>query len=342
MTFTISAEDLASIRNAMTAKPLATDDLAKVRAAINRLHGSLLHVEDPTKPWSFENRAKSHALVVIGPFRAGKTYCVNTAISRLATLTAMGTEIVPKPVRIKAPASLSVESLGRELLDAMRLVPSRALGPSLTVERLHKRLRIVKPTLIHIDEAQRLLTPERVAAHRVPDEQLKIFSHLRALMDLDGAPSSVVLSGTREMIPVLERHDLGFFRDRMDIVFLEPMKVGRDEDRNCLEDALKSFGEAVDIRVGELPEKFFDRLILAANYARGLAFEICQEAILGAVVAGRQVVELDDFEAFYARKAGCYRDANPFVAPDWHRIDPTALLAAMAGEKAPKIGDVRK
>lgn len=342
MTVKITAPEFARIRNEMVAKPLDTEDLLKIRAGVERLHGSLLRVGDPNLPWSIENRARCDALVVVGGFRAGKTFGVENAISRLGPLPVPGGALDANVIQISAPSSMSIESLGREILGPMRLTPARALGPSLTMERLHRRIRLFKPTMIYIDEAQRLLTPERVASHRIADEQKKIFSHLRALMDLAGAPVPIVLSGTRELIPVLQRDDLGFFRDRKDIVFLEPMKVGDAQDRGDLEDALKAFADKVGMKVGNLSKDFYDRVILAANFARGLAFEICQEAILNAVAEGRNVVEVEDFVSYYARKAGALRVGNPFAATDWHRIDPTALLAAMSGPNAPKIGDLHK
>lgn len=328
------------IRNQMVAKPLETADLVKVVEAIQRLHASLLHVGDVTRPWSYQNRARSDALVVIGGYRFGKTTSVRTAISRLKPLaTPDGSYLAPKPIEIKAPNTFGIETLAREILDTMSLCPARSIGPSMTTQRLHTRLVLRQPTIIHIDEAQRMLSPDRVSAHRLPGEQKKIFSQIRDLMDLDKAPMPIVLSGTRELIPVMEREDLGFFRETKNIIVLEPMKVGKQEDRDCLDDALELFSGAVGMKADILPKDFFDRLIHASNCARGLAFEICQEAILNAATEGRKTVGIEDFEAFYARKAGCYRAANPFAATDWPRIEPNALMAVMSGPKAPKIGD---
>jgi len=335
--------ELLALRNELMSKPFLTDDLLKVEQAIERRHRALLHVVDPSEPWSGPNRATTRALVVVGPSRSGKTRAVSSGIARLKPLTvAQGTTITPLPLQVKAPEHFTIESLGRAMLGRLKLMPARSLGPSRTVERLHTRIQLKRPTIVHIDEAQRMLTPDRVAQHRRNEEHVKIFGQLRALVDLDGWPIPLVLSGTTELTGILERVDLSFFREIADVIVMTPMMVGRQSDRDDLDDALAGAAEKVGMEVDlEGCEDFFDRLILASNHARGLAFDICHEAILLAAEARRKAVTLEDFETFYARKAGCLRAANPFVATDWHRIDPKVLLASMSGEKAAKIWEVK-
>lgn len=333
--------ELTALHNELMAKPFLTDDLLAVEDAIARRHQALLHVKDPTKPWSGENRAPVKALVVVGQFRGGKSRAVENGIARLKELDTPEGPLVPRPLRINAPEHFTIEALGRAVLGRLKLTPARALGPSMTVERMHSRIIRNKPTILHIDEAQRMLTPERVAQHRREEEQVKIFGQLRALIDLDEWPLPLVMSGTPELAKALERDNLGFFREVAEIIAIAPMRVGNKGDREDLEDALAAAAEKVGMTVAVAGDDFHDRLIHAAGRARGLAFDICHEAILLAASDGRKAVTIDDFIAFYARKAGCLRAANPFAASDWHRIDPKVLLAAMSGEKVPRIWEVK-
>ncbi len=340
----LPAAELVALRNLLMSKPFLTEDLIKVEQAIERRHNALLHVVDPSEPWSGKNRAPTRALVVVGPSRSGKTRAMNSALARLKALqTSEGETVIPRPLQVNAPEHFTIEALGRAMLNRLKLMPARSLGPSRTVERLHTRIQIKQPTIAHIDEAQRMLTPDRVAQHRRDEEQVKNFGQLRALVDLDGWPLPLVLSGTTELTSILERSDLSFFREIADVIVMTPMMVGRQSDRDDLDDALAGAAEKVGMQVDLSGcDDFFDRLILAANKARGLAFDICHEAILLAAEVRRKTVSVEDFETFYARKAGCLRAANPFAATDWHRIDPKALLAAMSGDKAPKIWEINR
>ncbi|CAN7386659.1 AAA family ATPase [Devosia sp. LjRoot16] len=332
-------DELRALRNELVAKPFLTDDVERVEEAVLRRHQALLDVKDPKKPWRGENRAPVRALVVAGNFRAGKSRAVREAIARMKELTLPDASTLPlRPLLVNAPEHFTIEGLGRTMLDEMKLLPARALGPSRTIERLHTRIGIKHPTIIHIDEAQRMLTPDRVAQHRRLEEQVKIFGQLRALIDFSKWPCVLVLSGTPDLVRALEGEQFGFFREVTDFIPITQMTIGNEQDRQDLEDALGVAAEKVGMAVDVAGcEDFFDRLILAANRARGLAFDICHEAILLAARERRKTVNVEDFAAFYARKAGCYRAANPFVASDWHRIDPKTLLAAMAGEMATKV-----
>lgn len=332
-------DEMTALRNELMAKPFLTDDVEKVEEAVARRHQALLHVKDPKKPWRGENRAPVRALVVAGNFRVGKSRAVREAIARVKELTLPdASTLPPRPLLLNAPEHFTIEALGRAMLDDMKLLPARALGPSRTIERLHTRIGIKQPTIIHIDEAQRMLTPDRVAQHRRLEERVKIFGQLRALIDFDKWPCVLVLSGTPELVRALEGEEFGFFREVADFIAITPMTIGNDRDQQDLKDALEAASEKVGMTVDIAGcDDFFDRLILAANRARGLAFDICHEAILLAARELRKTVSVEDFATFYARKAGCYRAANPFVARDWHRIDPKVLLAAMPGEMATKV-----
>ncbi|RYG98332.1 MAG: ATP-binding protein [Alphaproteobacteria bacterium] len=342
MTPTQEAE-LLDIQRTLIKSPLETDELTLVEKAIQAQHLSLQFVKDPRKPWAGPNRLSSRALLIAGAFRAGKTYLAEYVISRLPSFETQEGRIESRPVHVKASSTFNIEQLGRNILDCTGNLPARSLGPTRTMERVGIRLGLKTPTMIHIDEAQRLARPERVAPHRLLVEQERIFGYLRDILDLAAWPVPIVLTGTADLLPVLEQKDLGFFREKMDTIYLEPMVLGRAKDREDLASAVTGYPGKVGMTVDLAgTTQFYDRLIVATNYAKGLAFEVCRDAILIAASEGRKILTVEDFATYYTRKTGCVRQANPFIASDWHRIDPTVLLAAVTGDKPLRIGEIRK
>lgn len=91
---------------------------------------------------------------------------------------------------------------------------------------------------------------------------------------------------------------------------------------------MEQLGDAVGVRVERTPDdELPERLMLASNYAMGLAFELTHRAIENAMENRRKQFDIEDFAAVYARKTGAETPANPFLARDWTRVDPTRLLA---------------
>lgn len=340
-TVIVPDSELRDIRNRMIAKPLDTDDYRKVLEAVTRLRNSVLDVRDPSRPWSASNRAKPRALVVAGAFRSGKTYAIEHSLRELPPLEPTHGSEIGRTYSSTAPSNFDMESLCRQFLSTMKLLPQRKLSKGLTIERFITRVGVLKPSAFHIDEAQRLLFPDRVSLNRLPEERIKTFGFLRSLLDLDIWPLPLILSGTTELIEFLQHESLGFFRERSEVVFMTPLSMDSNEDLDELADALASFAVAAGMQVDETSDHdLYARLMRAADFARGLAFEICHEAIFIAAAERSNVVTLEHFATFFARKVGATRDANMFLAPDWYRINPKLLARCMAGEEAPLIGSV--
>lgn len=248
----------------------------------------------------------------------------------------------PRSGQVTASPSFNIEQLGRDILGRLLQLPARSLGPSRTVERVARSIVHKRPTLLYVDEAQRLAKPDRVSVHRLGDEQVKVFGHLRDIMDLADWPVPIVLTGTADLVPVLERKDMGFFRERMDVVYLKPMVKGSKKDHSDLLSGLDVYCQLAELKLDlSGTTQFADRLIHAVNCARGLGFEVCREAIMIAASEGRKTVTAEDFAIYYSRKTNCARQANPFLTPDWHRVDPHVLLAAVTGDKPLRVGESR-
>jgi hypothetical protein len=334
-------DELRAIHNAMIAKPLDTEDYRTVSAAIQRQYEGVLNVADPSRPWAPTNRAKVRPLVIIGAFRSGKTYLVDKAMKALPAIPVPGGVPLANVFSATTPANFNLETFGRALLDPMRLTPARKIGADATIERLHRRIIEMKPIGYRIDEAQRMLYPDRVSEKRLGEERLKIFGQLRMLVDLEGWPLPLILTGTEPLIHVMEQPEMGELRNLSDHILLAPMSMQNSDDLDDLADALASFAHKAGMLVSvSHDDELYARLMRGANFARGLAFDICKEAILITASERSPFVTLEHFATHFARKVGSTSEGNMFAATDWYRIDPKLLMRAMSGENPPVIGQV--
>lgn len=334
-------DEVRAIHNAMVAMPLDTEDYRAVSAAIQRQYDSVLKVANPSLPWSPANRAPVRPLIIVGAFRSGKTYLVNKATQALPAIQVPGGIPLANVFTATTPSNFNLETFGRALLDPMRLTPARKIGPDATIERLHRRLIDRKPISYRIDEAQRMLYPDRVSEKRLVEERLKIFGQLRMLVDLEGWPLPLILTGTEPLIRVMEQPEMGELRNLADHMLLAPMSMRNSDDLDDLADALASFANKAGLTVSETgDDEVYARLMRGANFARGLAFDICQEAILIAASERSPVVTREHFATHFARKVGSAKEGNMFAATDWYRIDPQLLMRSMSGENPPIIGSM--
>ncbi|AOO82217.1 ATP-binding protein [Bosea vaviloviae] len=317
------------VRDRMHNRLISTAEASAVSEAVVERFRSTTSLRDPSRPFAVGNRNACRAVLVIGAYRSGKTFLVERAFRGLEKLTVGNQVISPKTVDVRAPSHFDMAGLGRSLLQAMELAPARPLPPAQTMERVQRRLQLFQPSLIRIDEFQRTLYPTSVGLKRRDDERRHCWGHIQGILEDSAWPTPVILTGTPEILPVLETREMGFLRDRIaTTIHLRPMVTGATEDIHFLEDAVELFAEVAEIGCSfSADEQLHPRLMLASNFAKGLACEIIHEAILIALRSGDRVLEREHFARFYAKKTGAAAAANPFVAHEWHRVDPTRLLA---------------
>ncbi|MFC5507075.1 ATP-binding protein [Bosea massiliensis] len=327
--------EINAARDAMGRRLVLTRNFHRIEDAVVRQFNSLTSTRTAAASWGPGNRPPSKAVVISGPFRTGKTWLVNAALASLKPIVAGYIEVSPNPLSVECPSHFEMTGLGRNILDRLQLLPARSLGPTETMERVTRRLGIVRPTQLRIDEFQRTLHPVKVGPLRLDQERLRIWGQIQLLLDDPYWPTPIILTGLPEIITVLEQPRMGFLRDRCETVLaLASMTPGDTEDVHELEGGFDQFGDAVGVRAertrdDELPE----RLMLASNYAMGLAFELTHRAIENALENRRARFDIEDFAAVYARKTGAEDAANPFLARDWIRVDPKRLLAKDTNQK---------
>lgn len=317
------------VRDRMRNRLIATAEASAVNEAIRERHRSTTSLRDPNRPFAVGNRNVCRAVLVVGAYRSGKTFLVERAFRALEPLIVGNQVVPPKVLDVRAPSHFDMAGLGRNLLQAMELAPARPLSTAQTMERVQRRLQLFQPSLIRIDEFQQTLYPTSVGLKRRDEERRRCWGHIQALLEDNAWPTPVILTGTPEILSVLEAPEMGFLRDRIaTTIYLRPMVTGATEDVHFLEDAVELFAEVAEIRCSFAPdEQLHARLMLAANFAKGLACEIIREAILIALRSGDPALEREHFARFYAKKTGAAAAANPFVAHEWHRVDPMRLLA---------------
>lgn len=317
------------VRDRMRNRLITTAEASAVSEAILERFRSTTSLRDPNRPFAVGNRNVCRAVLVIGAYRSGKTFLVERAFRALEQLTVGDQIISPKALDVRAPSHFDMAGLGRNLLQAMELAPARPLSTAQTMERVQRRLQLFQPSLIRIDEFQRTLYPTSVGLKRRDEERRRCWGHVQAMLEDSAWPTPVILTGTPEILPVLETPEMGFLRDRIaTTIHLRPMVTGATDDLHFLEDAVELFAEVAEIGCNfSDDEQLHPRLMLASNFAKGLACEITHEAILIALRSGDRVLEREHFARFYAKKTGAAAAANPFVAHEWHRVDPMRLLA---------------
>lgn len=335
---------LIAARDAMNKRLFETRDFELVAGAISRQYISILKVINPAEPFGPYNRRPSKAIVIVGAFRTGKSFLVEHALRRLTAITAGDSAIEPKAISVRCDPHFEAVELAKSLLAAMRFLPPRSMSVIEAMDRVRRRLALVQPTAIHIDEFQRSLAPHRTSKARIPAEQAAICGHVQQLLDHSAWPTPVVLSGTHEITDVLQKEEMGFLRERCsDVIELAPLKAGDKRDQSELNIGFLDYCQTVGLKAeisttGEL----IQRLTHAAAYSRGMAFELCREAIEIALWRGAKIVTREDFATFYARKSGVSAPDNPFIASEWHLTDPNKLISGIKSQPVAPQPKARK
>lgn len=256
---------------------------------------------------------EAHGLALSGASGAGKSAAMAYLLGRArAHLIDRGHgEATIVSLRVPSPATLKF--VGRTLL--------RALGYQISSERqawyiwdlVRHHLRERQILFVHLDEAQDLSS--RGTRH----ELTAVASMLKTLMTDEDWPVGLILSGTTELEDILN-HDPQLAR-RMDTVHfgsLSPVADGNDVldllESYCERGGLTAAADVLDLSHGE-------RLIHAGANQFGLVIEMILGAMEQAYLAGKASLSVADFAHAYRLRTACDDVFNPFIIPDFYRID---------------------
>ena len=262
---------------------------------------------------------EAHGLALSGASGTGKSVAMNHLLdkARQRLVTTKHPDATILSLRVPSPATLKF--VGQTLL--------RALGYQISSERqawyiwdlVRHHLKERKVLFVHLDEAQDL------ASRGTRHELNAVASMLKTLMTDPDWPIGIILSGTPELEEILN-HDPQLAR-RMETVHfgsLSPVANGNDVldllENYCQRAGLSATSDIQKLTHGE-------RLIHAAANQFGLVIEVTLAAIEQAYLEKSKRLGKGHFARAYHLRTACEEIFNPFIVPDFYRIDARQVFS---------------
>ncbi|MGZ3215101.1 ATP-binding protein [Paracoccus sp. T5] len=262
---------------------------------------------------------EAHGIALSGLSGTGKTSAMDQMMARVCKwLNNSGHEDFSN-VSIRVPSPATLKFVGQTLL--------RALGYQISSERqawyiwdlVRHHLKERKILFVHLDEAQHL------ASRGTRHELNSVASMLKTLMTDPEWPVGIILSGTQELEDILN-HDPQLAR-RMDTVHFESLSpVAHSNDvldlveTYCCKAELEPGKDILELMHGE-------RLIHAAANQFGLVIVLTLAAIEQAYLADAPLLTRAHFAKAYHLRTSCDDTFNPFIIPDFVRIDARQVFS---------------
>lgn len=262
---------------------------------------------------------EAQGLALSGASGTGKSEAMSHLLSRARERLDQADHADLTIVSLRVPSPATLKLVGLSLL--------RALGFPISAERqawyiwdlVRHHLRERKVIFVHLDEAQDL------ASRGTKHELNAVSAMLKTLMTDADWPVSIVLSGTTELEDILN-HDPQLAR-RMKTIYFGPLSgIGHADDvLDLLEHYCERGGLTLDddTATAELAE----RLIHGAANQFGLVIELTLAAIEQAYLKDESALFLRHFAEAYAERSGSDDAFNPFIIPDYHRVDARQVYA---------------
>lgn len=225
-----------------------------------------------------------------------------------------------KIVSVNVPSPATLKSFGiRILLDlGYDLTGKREAWYIWDLVRFHLRQNHV--LFLHFDEAQDL------HSFKSKSELPEIVNMLKSISQDDIWPVGFILSGTEDLKRVIN-FDAQLMR-RVKGYRFEKLQLQNDaEDILAL---VASYCAAVGLRPvsPEDGENLGERIIHASAYEFGLAIKMTLEAIEKALYGGGNYLSREHFAAAFEESKSCGDAFNPFLIPDFTKVDPRKLFGA--------------
>lgn len=321
------------VKSRILKTPDRDDETAEI---FRKLLADLVTRIDASRDLGPGNRSETRALVLTGRTGAGKSSMLSRTISDHPAFPGFG---VPasgcRAVSVLTPSPCNPKALALEIL--------RVLGFPMAVERpvpaiwnrVRDRLEFLGKVVLHLDEIHNVL---ETANKR---ELIQIRTLLKGFLVSPTWPVVLVLSGLPEVIPFFEglnepeedgtpnADTKGEVRRRAVFVGLRSLMLPLDAAMTAAAvtdmAGVAGMGVSADIEVTLVP-----RLIHAALYELGTTMQIAHEAIGQAFDAKPRATTLgiEHFKLAYRARTGCSDAANPFVVPNWRKVDCTLILQA--------------
>lgn len=328
--------DHIGVMERVNGRILRTDERdGEVERAFRLLSLDLGTRADNTRPLGAGNRIETRALVVTGKTGAGKSSLIARVISAHPSFQGYG---VPssgcRAVAVSTPSPCSPKSLGIEMLRVLGYPISAERSLTTIFAKVRDRVQFLGKLVLVFDEIHNVLKN----ADR--DEVDEIRSMFKTFMVTTDWPVVLVLSGLPEIVPFFEGlaetdgkgnlmpDSKGEVRRRSQFVHLRSLRLPHDAEMvtAALQDVVE--GAAGLFLPADARHAIVPRLVHAALYELGSTLQLAREAIGQAISANppAKSVGLEQFRLAYRARTGCADTLNPFVAPDWIKLDCTLVL----------------
>ncbi|WP_339111896.1 ATP-binding protein [Thioclava sp. GXIMD2076] len=261
--------------------------------------------------------ADLRGIALVGRSGAGKTTAIKELRRRYQSrLLFEGPDGESELVSLKVPSPATMKVVGTDILHALghKLQQDRSSAVIWNLVKRHCKLR--KTLFLHLDEAQDL------AQHQTIKERQAIVNTLKSLMENSQWPVGLMLTG----MPGLKRI---INQDAQLARRIYPIEIERLSQYSSHEEVFSLVSVYCDrarLQMGEdvMSDEFAARLMHAADYEFGLLAQFIVEAQTR--VLGQDGINgclrKEHFAETYRMRTDALPALNPFLADDFHRIDP--------------------
>lgn len=281
-----------------------------------------------SRPEGDDNRKAGVGFVITGGSGAGKTEALERLLADHPAFPGYG--IVKSGcifVSVLCPSPCTLAQLGNETLIAMGYPPDKPLPEAVAWNRVRKILKKRRIMFLHFDDAHNVLQNAHAA------EIIKIQATFRNLMISREWPVQLVLSGIEDTLKMFK--DDRQLKRRLKYVVFDNLVTA--DDTEWIGDAVKDFVEQADLKyAAPASSMLIERLIHAAAYQLGLAFELLLEGIETALMAKRRTFTINDMIEAYEDRTSQPEELNIFLSPAWETIDPSIIFEKEKAEEERK------
>ncbi|MFA3920460.1 TniB family NTP-binding protein [Ruegeria hyattellae] len=270
------------------------------------------------------------AIAVVGASGSGKSTLVKHVIEHHPKTTKpRAGENKVEIVRILVPSPATLKDVGSSILQKLGFDTMRSKSSGAIWDQVRCLFQNRETLFLHMDEAQHLFSTQNRNVRQ------SVVNTLKTLLNSDDWPVGLILSGTPEMMVMLNSD--AQLQRRVDIVNLPA--ISWSSHAKEAEAALRAYAAQAELEFcPQLDlDAFLPRLIHAGANEFGLTIEMILRGIELALLSGSKTMRVAHFIEAFRRKSGCVLGLNPFAAADYLAIDARAVMGGMPqGEEGQK------
>lgn len=322
-------------RSTLRQRLIMTESLQSIILEIKKIHDEIAEVEDPSRPWSPENRHRVRGLAILGNSGAGKTHAAVTGIKLLPPVVIGALQVEPKVVSLRTPSSGTAGAFAKQIIVSSGLTITREPTDKESVGKVIGQMVRRKPTLLFADEVSRCANPLTLGPKTMLKESGLLWNIAISMLDETAWPTPLIFTGLPCLIDSLYVPDAndGTRRTRAEasrrFTKIRIPDATIENDGPAIENIVRKYAEQLGVKSTlSKRDEIGARLIHASGNAFGTALFIAQHAVALAHSrdGAKGKLKRDDFVASYHFLTGSPLDANIFAAGRWSEINPETVL----------------